>query len=174
LQKAKRVLINVFLGFHIVVIASWCLPLNVPPLRLVRNVVRPYFLWSGLFQSWDMFAPIPASANSYLEATIIYKDGTRKIWTFPRMEELSRTDRYIEERYRKFEENIQNSANDAIWPDVARHIARANSSPDKPVKTIFLIQHLSPIVPAADGSYLAQPWDQHVLFGYGVRPEDLR
>jgi hypothetical protein len=174
LQTAKRVLINLFLGFHILAIACWCLPLNLAPLRFGKNFIRPYFLWSGLFQSWDMFAPIPASANSYVEATIIYKDGTRKTWTFPRMEELSRKDRYIEERYRKFEENVQNSANDAMWPDVARRIARANNSPDKPVKTILLIQKWSPIVAGADGSYEPQPWEQHVLFGYGVRPEDLQ
>jgi hypothetical protein len=174
LQKAKRVLINSFLGFHILAIACWCLPLSLPPLAFGKKLIRPYFLWSGLFQSWDMFAPIPAFANSYVEATIIYKDGSRATWTFPRMEQLSRTDRYIEERYRKFEENIQNSANDAIWPDVARHIARMNSTPAKPVKTIMLVQHWSPNVLGADGSYEPQPWDQHILFGYGVRPEDLQ
>jgi hypothetical protein len=174
LGRAGRILINLFLGFHILAIACWCLPLNLPPLRLGKRIIRPYFLWSGLFQSWDMFAPIPASANSYLEATVIYKDGSRKTWPFPRMEQLSLTDRYIEERYRKFEENIQNSANDAMWPDVARRVARLNSTPEKPVKTILLIQKWSPIVFRADGAYQPEPWDQHILFGYGVRPEDLQ
>jgi hypothetical protein len=89
------------------------------------------------------------------------------------MEQLSLTARYFKERYRKFEENLQREESDALWPDIARHIARINSSPSNPVKTVILIQKLSFIVPRQDGSYVPEPWDQHILFGYGVRPEDL-
>ena len=171
---AHRLAVNVFLLFHIFAIACWCLPLRVPFLELCRSEVTPYFRWSGLFQSWDTFAPEPWSINSYLEATLVYRDGVRKTWAFPRMEQLSLTARYFEERYRKFEENLQRNDNDALWPDVARHIARLNSSPSNPVKTVILIQKCSFIVPRSDGSYVPEPWDQHILFGYGVRPEDLR
>ena len=58
--------------------------------------------------------------------------------------------------------------------DVARHIARLHSSPAMPVKTVILIHKWSFIVPRPDGSYVPEPWDQHVLLGYGVRPEDLQ
>lgn len=90
------------------------------------------------------------------------------------MEKLGLTARYFKERYRKFEEGLQLNANDALLPDVARHIARANSLPSNPVKTVILVQKWSFIVPRQDGSYVPEPWDQNVLFGYGVRPEDLR
>ena len=90
------------------------------------------------------------------------------------MEQLSLTERYFKERYRKFSEVLQIEANDNLLPDVARHIARLNSTPSKPVKTIILIRRWSPIVPRTDGSYQPEPWDQHVLLGYGVRPEDLQ
>ncbi len=166
--------INLFLVFHILAIACWCLPLDIPGFVWGRKLIRPYFLWAGLFQSWDMFAPSPWGSNSYVEATVIYKDGSRKTWSFPRMEQLSLTDRYFKERYRKFSESLQNDANDTVWPDVARHIARLNSTPSNPAKTIILIRRWSSIVPSADGSYQSEPWDRHVLLGYGVRPEDLQ
>jgi hypothetical protein len=121
-----------------------------------------------------MFTPIPWGSNSYLEAIIIYKDGSRKTWSFPRMEQLNLTDRYFKERYRKFSEVLQLEDNDALWPDVARYIARLNSTPSNQAKTIILIRKFSPIVLRPDGSYQPEPWDQHVLLGYGVRPEDLQ
>jgi hypothetical protein len=174
LDRAKRVAINLFLGFHILFIACWCLPLDTPGLTLCRNFVRPYFVWAGLFQSWNTFAPTPWSANSYLEAIVVYQDGSRQIWSFPRMEQLGLSERYFKERYRKFSEDLQNDENDALWPDVARYIARANSTAANPAKTIILVQVSSAIVPSAEGSYRPEPWDQHVLYGYGVKPEDLQ
>jgi hypothetical protein len=174
LQKTKYIAINAFLAFHILAIACWCVPIDSPLIPLCRNLVRPYFLWSGLFQSWDMFAPIPKSANTYIEAVVIYKDDSRKTWTLPRMEQLSLRERYFKERYRKFADNLQVEENDTLLPDAARYIARLNSSPAKPVKTVILIQKYSFIVPRPDGSYVPEPWEQHVLLAYGVRPEDLK
>jgi hypothetical protein len=174
LQRAKRVLINLFLGFHILAIICWSVPLDFSLLASCRELIRPYFVWTGLFQSWNTFAPTPWGLNSYVEARLIYKDGAEKTWSFPRMEQLGLAQRYREERYRKFVEVLQDDANDALWPDVARRIARLNSTPSQPVKTVILVQEWSLIVPDSDGSYHPSPWEQHVLYGYGVKPEDLR
>jgi hypothetical protein len=174
LQNAQRIAINAFLIFHLLAIACWCLPIDNALVSLCKEHVRPYLLWSGLFQSWDMFSPNPKSANTYVEATIVYPDKSRTSWSFPRMEQLSLTERCFKERYRKFAENLPVDANDALLPDAARHIARLNSTPSHPAKTIMLIQRWSFIVPRADGSYVPEPWDQHILLGYGVRLEDLQ
>jgi len=173
-KSAKRIAINAFLIFHILAIACWCLPIDSPLISLCKDRVRPYFLWSGLFQSWDMFSPIPKAANTYIEATIVFKDGSRTTWTFPRMEQLSLTERYFKERYRKYAENLPRDENDALLPDAARYIARLNSTPSHPARTVMLIQKWSFIVPRADGSYIPEPWSQHILYGYGVKPEDLQ
>jgi hypothetical protein len=172
-QRLKRVLINLFLGFHIFAIVCWSVPLDFSLLASGKELVRPYFLWSGLFQSWNTFAPTPWGLNSYVEAKLIYKDGTEKIWSFPRMEQLGLAQRYREERYRKFVEVLQDDANDALWPDVARRIARLNSTPSQRVKTVILVQEWSLIAPRSDGSYQTEPWQEHILYGYGVKPEDL-
>ncbi|MGH9643142.1 MAG: hypothetical protein ACRD3Q_12045 [Terriglobales bacterium] len=172
-QKAKYTAINAFLIFHIVAIACWSLPIDTPLIPLCRNIVRPYFLWIGLFQSWDMFAPNPKAANTYMEAEVIYKDGSITTWAFPRMNQLSLSERYLKEHYRKFEDNLTREDTDDLLPDAARYIARLTGT-EKPAKTVILIQNLSFIVPRADGSYSPEPWDEHVLLGYGVRPEDLK
>src|ERR1700685_1786358 len=75
LRGAKYIAINVFIVFHILAVACWCIPLDTPLIPLCKQLVRPYFLWAGLFQSWDMFAPVPKGVNTYLEAVIVYKDG---------------------------------------------------------------------------------------------------
>ncbi len=174
LTNAKYIAINVFLVFHILAITCWCLPIDSPLISFCKDRVRPYFLWSGLFQSWDMFSPVPKSANTYIEATIVYKDGSRTIWTFPRMDHLSMSERSFKERYRKFAESLAQDQNDALLPDAARYIARVNSTPSHPARTVMLVQKWSFIVPRADGRYVPEAWNQHVLYGYGVKPEDLK
>ncbi len=77
-ETPKYIAINIFLAFHILAIACWCTPINSPFIVGFRSLVRPYFLWSGLFQSWDMFAPLPKAANSYMEAIIMYQDGNAR------------------------------------------------------------------------------------------------
>lgn len=174
LSRTRRIAINIFLLFHIIGIACWCLPLDTPLIPTFRNLLRPYFLWSGLFQSWDMFAPAPKAENSYVEAVVIYQDRSGVRWAFPRMEQLSLGRRLFEERYRKFVEVIQQEPYEPLLPGLARHIARANSTPGKPASTVVLIQSRSAIGRRADGSYEPQPWEQRVFFGYGVKPEDLK
>jgi hypothetical protein len=173
LQRLKYLVVNAFLVFHILAIACWCMPVDNPVILLGKNLVRPYFLWAGLFQSWDMFAPIPKGANTSIEAVIVYKDRSRSSWTFPRMENLGLTTRLFKERYRKFADCLVREDTDALLPDAARYIARMKSTPAHQVTTVILIQKWSFIVPRPDGSYVPEPWEQHVLLGYGVQPEDL-
>jgi hypothetical protein len=173
MEKAKYFAINAFLLFHIVAIACWCLPIDSPRVVFCTDLVGPYFRWAGLFQVWNMFSPLPKSANTYVEATVIHQDGSKTVWTFPRMEQLTLTERLFKERYRKFAEELARDENDALLSDAARHIARLNSATD-PAKTVILVQKFSFIVPRPDASYVPEPWDQHVLYGYGVKPGDLK
>ena len=174
IKGAKRAAINAFLIFHIVSVTCWCLPLSSPVVMAYRNFIRPYFVWSGLFQSWDPFAPTPKIINSYVEAIVIYQDGNTRNWALPRMEQLSLTDRYFQERYRKYAENLKEDTNAAIWPDAARFIARHNSNGPSPVKMVLLVRYWSFIVPRPDGEYVPAPWDEHVFYSYTVQPEDLQ
>ncbi len=170
---ARKIAINAFLIFHILAITCWCLPINSALILECREFVRPYFLWTGLFQSWDMFAPNPKSMNSYLEALIIYKDRSTEIWTFPRVQLLDLTERYYRERYRKFEENVTENEHAGLWPDTARYVARLHRNGSTPPATVMLLVRWSNIVQRDDGTFERTPWDAHVFYSYTVKPEDL-
>jgi len=173
-RRTKRFAINVFLIFHIFAIACWAIPIPTPFTLAFREAVRPYFVWSGLFQSWDMFAPAPKSKNMYLEAIILYKDHPPDLWTFPRMELLSYRERYFKERYRKYEENLTKVEFADLWPDAARHIARMKRGGPNPPDKILLVMRWSDITPRNDNSSGRGPWDVKVFYTYDVQPEDLQ
>lgn len=130
----------------------------------------PYLRWSGLFQLWDMFAPNPEPVNSYIKAVVITHDHHMRVWTFPRMEELSYGERYRKERYRKFTDVLPGQENQILWPDVANHIARTfarrGDSPDK----VLLIQFRSDIKPGTDN---AVP-QLNVFYEEYIEPGELR
>ena len=175
LPNIKHIAINSFLLFHLLAITCWCIPLDSPLIANFRDLIRPYMLWSGLFQGWDMFAPSPRNINSYLEAVIIYQDGRTQTWNFPRMEKLGFSERDFKERYRKFAENVQNDANSALWPDVARRVARLHKNASNPPALVLLIRYWSEIKPpGTGGTYHPEPWHANIFFEYTVKPEDVR
>jgi hypothetical protein len=173
LAKLKRIAISAFLLFHLLAITCWTIPLDSPLIAACRGVIRPYVLWSGLFQTWNAFAPAPKAVNSYVEALVIYKDGRVLNWKFPRMEHMSLGERYYKERYRKFVENLKEDTSVALWPDAARYVARVNNDPSNPPEIIMLIRHWSDIVPGS-GSSAPQPQHVQIFYEYKVKPADLK
>jgi hypothetical protein len=165
--------LSVFILFHLIAITCWVLPTNVWPVAGVKELVRPYMLWTGLFQSWDTFGPNPVDVNSYVKAVVVTRNRKILIWAFPRMEELGFAERYRKERYRKFVEVMQQLASAPIWPDIAKHVARMFNSPADPPDKVFLIQYVRPIKPGADEG--DQPALKSSVFYEGyVQPEDLK
>jgi hypothetical protein len=171
--KVGRAVINAFLIFHILGVTCWSIPLTNPLLTASRNLIRPYFLWAGLFQAWDMFSPTPRSINSYVEAIVLYKDGSTRNWAFPRMDHLSLTERYFKERYRKYVDSLGEDTNSALWPDAARRIARLNNDGPSAEAMVFLVRYSSAIVPQS-GSNIPAAWDTQVFYAYTVEPEDVK
>ena len=171
----KRVVISAFLAFHIIAITSWCMPIDSPLRAAFTSVVRPYLLWSGLFQSWNMFAPTPKSVNARIEAAVIYKDGHIRNWKFPRMEQLGLVERYYKERYNKYVENLADDKNAALWPDAARHLARSNyKDASNPPQIVILAYYWSDIIPPDNSSHHPQGELGKILYEYDVKPQDLQ
>ena len=165
--------ISIFILFNLVAILSWAIPLQVTPLPQIKEIVRPYLLWAGLFQSWDFFAPNPRPVNSYIEAVAGTRDHHTRVFNFPRMEHLSYGQRYREERYRKFAEVLCDSQYAALWPDVARHVARLVDSSTDPPQTVVLMKFESPIQYGVTRIPEATPKPQF-FYEYYVSGEDLR
>jgi hypothetical protein len=148
----RRGAISVFILFHLIAITCVAVPVDFSPLKIVRDLVQPYMLWTGLFQRWDMFAPDPPAVNSYVKTVVISRDRHMRVWPFPRMEELGFGERYRKERYRKFLEVLPQQQNAPLWPDVARHVARQFDSQTDPPDKVLLIEFQSDIHLGAEGS----------------------
>ncbi len=171
--RRGRMIVSAFILFHLVAIASFCLPFNTLLLPAAKNAVRPYMLWSGLFQSWDMFAPDPRKTNLRVGAEVTFRDGQTRAWRFPAMQELSYGGRYAKERYRKYSnDNLRLDENSALWPDAAAYIARLNySDPSNPPVGVQLVRSWSDVALWESGG---EPWHSYMFFRYKVAPGDLR
>ena len=120
-----------------------------------------------------MFATDPTAFNSYVKAVVMTRDRHIRVWSFPRMEELSFEERYSKERYRKFVEVLPQPQNALLWPDVATHLARSQNSQTDPPDKILLIQFQSGIHPGTDKSQEPAPTPSVFYDGY-VQPGDLQ
>jgi hypothetical protein len=169
----RRGVISIFILFNMVAILSWAIPLQVAPLPQIKQIVRPYLLWAGLFQSWDFFAPNPRPVNSYIQAVAVTQDHHMRVFNFPRMEQLSYGERYRKERYRKFAEVLCDSQYAALWPDVARHVAREMYSSTDPTQMVILMKSEAPIHYGVTPVNEATPKSQF-FYEYYVGGEDLR
>jgi hypothetical protein len=172
-RRVPQAAVSLFILFHLIAITAWALPVNFSAVRDLREIIRPYMLWTGLYQSWDMFAPNPKSIDAYIKAVVFTQDRHMKVWTFPRMEELSFRERYPKERYRKFAEMLPDQKNEALWPGVAAHVARLFNNPIDPPDKVVLIEFRADIKPGADESSAPVPTPNVFYEGY-VEPGDLR
>jgi hypothetical protein len=168
-----RSAISAFILFHLIAITCWAAPTDFWLVAGIRGLVRPYMRWSGLFQSWDTFAPNPPTANSYVKALVVTRNHHIHVWAFPRMEELSYSERYRKERYRKFAEVMLQPNNAAMIPDIAKHIARSFNSETDPPERVLLVQYQTDITPGADKTREPTP-KPFVFYDDYVQPEDLK
>jgi hypothetical protein len=165
--------ISVFILFHLIAILCWAAPTASPLVEGVKGLVGPYMQWTALSQSWDTFAPDPKAVNAYLKAVAITQHGHMHVFAFPRMEQLSFGERYRKERYRKFAENLAVAGNAAVWPDIARHVARQYPNPADPPDKVVLVQFLADITPWAQNEHGQTPRPV-VFYEDFVEREDLR
>jgi hypothetical protein len=152
-ETLRRAAINLFILFHLIAITCVAVPWNVSIVKVVKGLVAPYLRWTGLYQTWDMFAPDPMKINADVKSVVMTRNRHVRVWSFPRMEELGFAERYGKERYRKFAEILPLPQNAPLWPDVARKIARSFRSQTDPPEKIMLIQFVSDIDPGADESH---------------------
>lgn len=160
------ILVRILVAAHVAAITAWSLPrapnaflngmaepkgpdaLLVANDRIVKPVIQPYVLASGIWQSWDMFAPNPASADLWCSAEVEMADGSIQTVEYPRMKNLSLPAKYFKERYRKFFERTSGDDYHLFWPAFAAQMAkRAKSDPSNPPVKVRLFRHWRMIKP---------------------------
>lgn len=151
--------VKLVLFFHVAAITSWVLPepstavstgtklgtisdriLNVNSQYLKHSPVQLYVLSTGVWQSWDMFAPNPASVDIYPDALVTLKSGKVLNFSYPRMFDLSLIAKYQKERYRKFFEHA--NTDQYLYPAFAKRVAYlTQTDPSDPVVKVTLRRH---------------------------------
>lgn len=173
--KKVNIFVKIFVLFHAFMIFAWSLP-DLPPERqqvvkesegkgvanpvdwvlmrnreTIKNWDNPmslYLVSTGLWQSWNMFAPNPASTDVWMDAVVTYADGSEDIQKFPRMYELPIPEKYVKERFRKYRENLTDDGYGYKWPHTSYRMAlEAYRRTGKEPARIVLRRHFMEIAP---------------------------
>jgi hypothetical protein len=176
----KRAVLNVFIGLHVFALFFWGLPDGPFRNRMIKPVEK-YFVFSGLWHTWTMFAPMPLIVHFDVRGEVKYRDGSVAEWIAPRMEDLSIWDRVRKERFRKWREKVRTNDYRAVWPETARFIAREmNRRPDNPPVQVKLIRKwvdLPKPNPRSDFQTMPEgynPTNSYAYYTAAIRPEDLK
>jgi hypothetical protein len=149
-SRIRRPLILMFLAWHFSGVLLWLSPDG--PLK--QNLIAPYIGYLnffGMWQGWSVFEH-PRTYNEYLTALVKFKDGSEKIWEFPRMEKMSITEKMFKEGFRRWTNDCVSDVNDSyLWPDATRYIARLNALPGNPTVSVAIVRHWIWIDPPETG-----------------------
>lgn len=166
--------VNLFLIWHCFALFVWLAPGNwtVVPLFVPADgggAVRTYLIATGFQQSWLMFSPNPDSNNFYLTARVTFKDGTERVYMFPRIRDMKIVEKYRRERWRKMEEIADYQ--DPLWPGLARYAARtvAQSASNPPV-FVALSRHHRAVPPPGQP---AMPYREELFYRTNITLQDL-
>jgi hypothetical protein len=140
---------------------------------------RYYMGFSGFWQAWNMFSPNPANVDVYIDAIVEFQNGEVMQFKYPVMQELSLTERYFKERYRKFVENTHPEAYSYKWPPIAQRVAYLSYRGDGNFPTmVTLRRHFKTIpptnpIPPVEG-YTAPEYVTYPFFTYMVDIKKLQ
>ncbi len=180
-ERIRIPVIGTFLFFQIGVFILYIFMPNA----LVGKLLDPFQRTVGflcLYQGYGVFSPNPAITNSHIMATVLYDDGTTRLYPMIRIDRLSLLDKLTQERHRKFlEDNIPQGTNVRLLADVARFVARqcnnlkavdASGTPNKP-RLVTLIYFFSEVPPITEHKPNVPHFNKRILISYPVEKEDL-
>ncbi|AHI06657.1 hypothetical protein BDW_10785 [Bdellovibrio bacteriovorus W] len=124
----QKTAICIFIGVNLAIMYIDGLPDKTP---LGKNftdlpIVARYQAFAMIYQPWSMFAPNPMNSNAFLQAEVLFKDGSKRIWDFPRQNLMSGARRVlVGDRYRLYgQESLKPGSVELMWQDVSKYITR--------------------------------------------------
>lgn len=134
---------------------------------------------SGSTQHWSVFSPTLNHTIYHETAIITFRDGTNKIYEFPRMAKLSYFERFKHEKLRKiFGDCIPWPGYEQFLPSVARYLAQSNNDIANPPAMLIFEQNynVNPKPDPNNWNYRDKlPWHtgKTITFVYTIRKNDL-
>jgi hypothetical protein len=122
----------------------------------------------GVYQPrWQLFAPAPVDANSWISADVILSDGQRRYWRSPRWRGMNAGQRFWHSRHKKFVANLQRGIHkdeqSPLWPAFADYLAR--------ITPLEAGQRVVRVELTCHWYYIDPPADRWI--GFGQAPEEL-
>ena len=193
-------LVPAFVLFHIIVITLYALPkpsdaalagtstprwyslpnmvdegLKFNYLEVKKSVpVSGYLYPTGLWQYWDMFAPDPAQVDYWCDAEVMFLDGTKSTFKYPRINSLSIPEKFMQERHRKFYERVNNEKTPFFWPSFGQAIAfKMATDQNNPPTQVTIIRHHQSVMRHDKQVPTEPPYLAYRLFTYVVDQHKL-
>lgn len=185
-EKPVSVFVKLFVAFHVIGITLWSLPNPRRPVMLgtvepygadwilyyntlyVKNSwLRNYLLTTGVWQSWDMFAPNPSNTDFWGDAEVTYEDGTTERYAYPRMYTMSIPMKYLNERFRKFFERAGDDGHRYMWPVFAQRVAYdMDTKPGNPPVRVKLFRYK--LVLEGPGKPIPEDYNRQMYYEHQV------
>jgi len=132
-----RVAIACLIAFALATLIVFNLPASGVERRLER-VAQPLRNGLGFDQAWGVFAPDPPTRVADLRAAIVYDDGTREGWRWPKGDPL--ISEYRAYHWEKWAEQARLDDHSDLWLPLARWLARTHDQADRHPVTVELIR----------------------------------
>jgi hypothetical protein len=183
--------VKVLVILHVLAITAWAMPEPTPAaVKGERKPIgtewllywnhhgpkqfqplRAYVGVTGFWQYWDMFSPNPSHTDIWVDAEVVYRDGTVKVYQYPRIFLLSIPEKFLKERYRKFYERVNSNDHMLLRSVFAERIAHLNDDPKNPPVTVRLRRHWLDIV--GPGKVQPTKYNEYIYYIHAVDPKKL-
>lgn len=199
MRLATKILISMFLAVHLGSYVIRISPFEITA-KLMRfsiaghetslyELARTYQSYTLTGVSGQLFAPLPARANTYIGATVELTGGATRDFRFPLPRDAGWLGGKRFEPFHKLGSSLQDKSSAPYYPDVCRYIARTiAASGEQPQRVRLLVFHAPIPLDSRPQVHLAeqQPWFDYtrmlrdeaqytgkLLLDYTVQPEDL-
>lgn len=148
-KRFSVIAINLFIIANLMMMIRAQLDQKSPIINFVYTPITYFQYYFSMWRGWSMFAPEPMRMNSYVDAKVIFEDGTQTIFNFTDIENISLFDRYIyNERFRKYmTDGLRLDNKSYLWKDGAKFVLRKVdiANPKKMVKSVTFRRRWQPL-----------------------------
>lgn len=173
-----RGILSAFICAYLFVVIVWFMGNSKFKLMLVNFTWKPMAAF-GWYQNWSLFSPGVRHISFHETAVITFKDGSTKIYEYPRMEKMSVVERFRREKLRKmFVDNMPWPGYEQFLPVFARHLVRANYTQANPPVLVTFVFNVKEkpdptkhgVIPRSEPPFHT---DKTITFVYRVRAGDF-